>query len=350
MGVGGFALVWESRSVRSFVGMTGSSPSRIVLAALLGAALLLAGCGGGDTDKAGGAAGRERSGPAACQLQPRARRARAVRRGRSSGPRRGGCGSSSSTTGARASPDAEPGVLDDVRAGKVDLAWVGARAFKAEGVTRVRSAGRAVRGDRLRDRGEGADESDRRDDARCGRQGGRAGRRDPARPAATARHRVAPDASVLTVARLAPARDEARASRRRGDPRPLRTTRNRPRRCWARAWFPRSERASPTSPCVRSVRRGTGGLSVTDVRLGKPTQAGKGRPTSERSSCTTLPQGPGPSIRTRIRTRAGVVLSVRVRETQSRRGLPGQTRTEGTTLSRQEKASAPSQCPADQSI
>ena len=31
-------------------------------------------------------------------------------------------------------PDAEPGVLDDVRAGKVDLAWVGARAFKAEGV------------------------------------------------------------------------------------------------------------------------------------------------------------------------------------------------------------------------
>jgi TRAP-type C4-dicarboxylate transport system substrate-binding protein len=31
--------------------------------------------------------------------------------------------------------DAEPGILDDVRAGKVDLAWVGARAFRAAGVT-----------------------------------------------------------------------------------------------------------------------------------------------------------------------------------------------------------------------
>jgi hypothetical protein len=30
--------------------------------------------------------------------------------------------------------DAEPGIVDNVRAGKIDLAWVGARAFKAEGV------------------------------------------------------------------------------------------------------------------------------------------------------------------------------------------------------------------------
>jgi TRAP-type transport system periplasmic protein len=35
----------------------------------------------------------------------------------------------------RGEPDAEPGILDDVRAGKADLAWVGARAFRAEGVT-----------------------------------------------------------------------------------------------------------------------------------------------------------------------------------------------------------------------
>ena len=34
----------------------------------------------------------------------------------------------------RSAEDAEPGILDDVRAGKVDLAWVGARAFAAEGV------------------------------------------------------------------------------------------------------------------------------------------------------------------------------------------------------------------------
>ena len=130
---GGVALVWESRSVRSFVGMARSSDSRIVLAALLGAALLLAGCGGVDTDKAGGAAAREvrvlrlaNSNPAPGELEPFAREVERASHGRLriefvNGWREG-------------EPDAEPGVLDDVRAGKVDLAWVGARAFKAEGV------------------------------------------------------------------------------------------------------------------------------------------------------------------------------------------------------------------------
>ena len=71
---------------------------------------------------------------------------------------------------------------------------------------------------------------------------------------------------------------------------------------------------------------------------------------SDRFELRDAPSELGPSIRTRIRTRAGVVSSVRVPETQSSRGIPGQTRTEDTTLSRQEKASTPSQCPADQSI
>ena len=58
---------------------------------------------------------------------------------------------------------------------------------------------------------------------------------------------------------------------------------------------------------------GPAACAVTDVRFAKPAQAGKGDRRASGSSCTTLPQKPGPSIRTRIRTRAGVVSSVRVR-------------------------------------
>ncbi len=99
----------------------------------MGVALLPAGCGGAETDKAGGAASGEvrvlrlanfNSAPG--ELEPYARAVERASNGRlriefANGWRQG-------------EPDAEPGVLDDVRAGKVDLAWVGARAFKAEGV------------------------------------------------------------------------------------------------------------------------------------------------------------------------------------------------------------------------
>ena len=51
MEVGGIPLVWEIRTVSSLVDMD-TSPSRTFVA-LLGTALVLAGCGGGDTDKAG---------------------------------------------------------------------------------------------------------------------------------------------------------------------------------------------------------------------------------------------------------------------------------------------------------
>jgi TRAP-type C4-dicarboxylate transport system substrate-binding protein len=119
--------------VRSFVGMARSFPSRIVLAALLGAALLLAGCGGGETDKAGGAAGREprvlrlaNFNPVPGELEPFAREVERASQGR--------LRIEFVNDWRKGEPDAEPGVLDDVRAGKVDLAWVGARAFKAEGV------------------------------------------------------------------------------------------------------------------------------------------------------------------------------------------------------------------------
>ena len=171
----------------SFVGMTGSSESRLVLALLLGAASLLAGCGGVGTDKAGGAAGREdrvlrlanfNSDPG--ELEPFARAVERASDGRLriefvNGWRKG-------------EPDAEPGVLDDVRAGKVDLAWVGARAFRAEGVRALDPLiapfsvpDYATEEKVLRSpiAGEMLDAVD---------EGGRARRRDPARPAATARH------------------------------------------------------------------------------------------------------------------------------------------------------------------
>jgi len=106
------------------------------LAAILGVGALVGGCGDASTDKAGGKAGDVRVlrlANANDNVGELAAFAREVER--ASGGllrirflndyRRGDPGDRG---------DAEPGILDDVRAGKIDLAWVGARAFKAEGV------------------------------------------------------------------------------------------------------------------------------------------------------------------------------------------------------------------------
>ena len=113
--------------------MPRSSLSRTVVVALVGGAGLLAGCGDVATDKAGGGEGHEarvlrlaNHNPEPGELEPFAREVARASHGRLriefvNGWREG-------------ESNSEPGVLDDVRAGKVDLAWVGARAFKAEGV------------------------------------------------------------------------------------------------------------------------------------------------------------------------------------------------------------------------
>jgi TRAP-type transport system periplasmic protein len=132
-GVGAIARVRECRGGRRFVGMSRSF-SPVVLAALVAVAALAGACGHATSDKAGGATSREvrvlrvaNANPAAGELEPYARAVERASGGRLriefvNGWRQG-------------EPDAEPGILDDVRAGKVDLAWVGARAFRAEGVT-----------------------------------------------------------------------------------------------------------------------------------------------------------------------------------------------------------------------
>jgi len=113
--------------------MPRSSLSRTVFVAFVGGAGLLAGCGGAAPDKAGGGAGRAARvlrlanfNPEPGELEPFAREVARASHGRLriefvNGWREG-------------ESNAEPGVLDDVRTGKVDLAWVGARAFTAEGV------------------------------------------------------------------------------------------------------------------------------------------------------------------------------------------------------------------------
>jgi TRAP-type C4-dicarboxylate transport system substrate-binding protein len=106
----------------------------VSLAALLGtAAVVVAGCGGATSDKAGGDAARQprilrlanaNSGPG--ELESYARAVDRASHGR--------LRIEFVNQWRRGEPDAEPGILSDVRAGKVDLAWVGARAFHAEGV------------------------------------------------------------------------------------------------------------------------------------------------------------------------------------------------------------------------
>ena len=108
--------------------------SPVVLAVLVAVAALAGACGHATSDKAGGATSREvrvlrvaNANPAPGELEPYARAVERASGGRLriefvNGWRQG-------------EPDAEPGILDDVRARKVDLAWVGARAFSAEGVT-----------------------------------------------------------------------------------------------------------------------------------------------------------------------------------------------------------------------
>ena len=185
---------------------------RIVLAALSAGALLLAGCGGVDTDKAGGAAGREvrvlrlaNFNPAPGELEPFAREVERASHGR--------LRIEFVNDWRKGEPDAEPGVLDDVRAGKVDLAWVGARAFKAEGVRAFDPLVAPFAVTDYATEEKVLTSPIAADDARCGRQGGRAGRRDPARPAATARHARAV-AERPRSARQADRR--ARRDRRRG--------------------------------------------------------------------------------------------------------------------------------------
>jgi hypothetical protein len=59
--------------------------------------------------------------------------------------------------------------------------------------------------------------------------------------------------------------------------RSLGTTRSRPRRCWARAWFPRSDRACPSGARASGQHAaGPAACVVSDVRRAQPTQAGKG--------------------------------------------------------------------------
>ena len=107
---------------------------RIVLAAVSAGALLLVGCGGVGTDKAGGAAARDvrvlrlaNFNPVPGELEPFAAAVERASHGR--------LRIEFVNDWRKGEPNAEPGVFDDVRAGKVDLAWVGARAFKAEGVS-----------------------------------------------------------------------------------------------------------------------------------------------------------------------------------------------------------------------
>jgi TRAP-type C4-dicarboxylate transport system substrate-binding protein len=102
--------------------------------ALVSVAAWLAACGHAESNKAGGDIGRKprvmrllnfNSSPG--ELEPYARAVESASKGRLR---------IEFVNGWRGrDPDAEPGVLDDVRAGKADLAWVGARAFRAEGVT-----------------------------------------------------------------------------------------------------------------------------------------------------------------------------------------------------------------------
>src|SRR5215204_105173 len=108
--------------------------SHIGLMASLGVTLLLAGCGGAGTDKAGGAAAGEvrvlrlaNANGEPAELEPYARAVERASNGR--------LRIEFVNDWRKGEPNAEPGILDDVRAEKVDLAWVGARAFKAEGVS-----------------------------------------------------------------------------------------------------------------------------------------------------------------------------------------------------------------------
>src|SRR3954454_14939698 len=99
---------------------------------LAGAAALLAGCGGGGSDKAGGSGGNvhvlrlANANGEPGELEAYAREVKRISDGRLvikfvNDYRRGAA-------------DPEPGIIADVRNDKIDLAWVGARAFKAEGV------------------------------------------------------------------------------------------------------------------------------------------------------------------------------------------------------------------------
>src|SRR4051812_4407268 len=98
---------------------------------LAGAAALLAGCGGGGSDKAGGSGGNvhvlrlANANEEPGELEAYAREVNRLSDGRVriefvNDYRRDA-----------KDADAEPGIIADVRAGKIDLAWVGARAFDA---------------------------------------------------------------------------------------------------------------------------------------------------------------------------------------------------------------------------
>jgi len=99
---------------------------------ILASAALLAGCGGQTVDKAGGKGGDVRilrlanANDEPGELAAYAREVKRLSGGR--------LRIEFANNWRRGPNDAEPGILDDIRAGKVDLAWVGARAFKAEGV------------------------------------------------------------------------------------------------------------------------------------------------------------------------------------------------------------------------
>ena len=95
-------------------------------------ALTMGACGGGRADKAGGAA---HPGPVVLTLATNNAlmpdqidgfpAGRAALRGRR-------CGSTP-TNWRQGEPGQEKGLVEDVQAGKVDMAWVGARAFDASG-------------------------------------------------------------------------------------------------------------------------------------------------------------------------------------------------------------------------
>jgi hypothetical protein len=144
---------------------------------------------------------------------------------------------------------------------------------------------------------------------------------------------------------------DKRASSPAGSSRLLGRTRSRPRRCWAPAWFPRSERACPTGLCVRPARRGTGGLS-RDRRALSSAHPGWERATDQRAVRVARRSLRSPGRRLGHALGHGRVWCPPFESEKPSRaaGFRAKTRSEDTTLSRQEKASAPSQRPADQSI
>jgi TRAP-type C4-dicarboxylate transport system substrate-binding protein len=108
--------------------------SLLLLTTFLCASSLGAGCGGSGTDKTGGGAHVKtrvlrlaNANAAPVELEPYAREVERASHGR--------LRIEFVNEWRKGEPDAEPGILDDVGAGKIDLAWVGARAFSGAGVT-----------------------------------------------------------------------------------------------------------------------------------------------------------------------------------------------------------------------